>query len=462
MMTWHESCNNFDSRIEASFKDDDFNDTVFLLTQQDANDSDGEKVSANKAILALISPVFYAQFYGPLATRNDGPIEIVDGTAKGFKQLINFICNPKSFKLLVRNVAEVFDISYFAHKYQIESLVSLCRQSLGSYDVFGKAVDILNWVVCSDRGLELKETFPVEHALLVHTCWDYISWSFSSNFPNGQLKEDQYLPDEDLMIEIIKKRPQGLDEEFLLSVILDYYRKLMDKDQEVVMEQKRLKIDDESWWDEQLNKIKSVIHFDKIRPKMLAEIYEKFLGKIPDKVICDITKEISTTWKDKNIFQSSRNYDKDPLFEIPFVLINSETTGAFIHDDKVSPSEIQIKFKTSQNAILHLASTSFISCPCNENGCCLEDSESITFQNEDYREEITLQPHFFFYVTANKETTLTYETKCEESECALHLVRMNNFHLSKGNFVVDILEVNGKPVTSPCYSFIEKLMFTPI
>merc|ERR1719186_2336661 len=129
-MTWHETCDDFNSRIEASAKDANFNDTIFLLTQPDADDASGDKVFANKAILSLMSPVFYAQFYGPLATRDDGPVEIVDGTAKGFKQLINFICQPKSFKFQVQNVEEVFDVSYFAHKYQIGSLVSRCRQIL--------------------------------------------------------------------------------------------------------------------------------------------------------------------------------------------------------------------------------------------------------------------------------------------------------------------------------------------
>merc|ERR1719186_2552665 len=137
-MTWHETCDDFNSRIEASAKDANFNDTIFLLTQPDADDASGDKVSANKAILALMSPVFYAQFYGPLATRNEGPVEIVDGTAQGFKQLINFICNPKSFQIEEGgSVTEVFDISYFAHKYQIGSLVSLCRQTLAVFSMSG-------------------------------------------------------------------------------------------------------------------------------------------------------------------------------------------------------------------------------------------------------------------------------------------------------------------------------------
>ena len=202
-MTWHDNCSDFDSRIEASAQDVDFNDIVFLLTQADAENPTGDKVSANKAVLALISPVFYAQFYGLLSTKNDAPVEIVDGTAQGFKQLINFICHPKSFQLKVENVAEVFDISYFAHKYQIGSLVSRCRQFLGNYnydcDVTGMELDILNWSVSSERGLEMKQAFPAEHALLVNNCFEYIQGYFSDIFPNGKLKEDQDLPEEDLV-----------------------------------------------------------------------------------------------------------------------------------------------------------------------------------------------------------------------------------------------------------------------
>ena len=127
------------------------------MTQEDAENPCGDKVSANKVILALISPTFYAQFFGPFSVSDsvkDGrPIEIVDGTARGFKQMIDFISHPKSYQLKVESVDEVFDISHFAHKYQIRSLVSLCRTFLGSYgkhdesNGFRKqdALDILQW-----------------------------------------------------------------------------------------------------------------------------------------------------------------------------------------------------------------------------------------------------------------------------------------------------------------------------
>jgi len=86
----------------------------------------------------------------------------------------------------------------------------------------------------------------------------------------------------------------------------------------------------------------------------------------------------------------------------------------------------------------------------------------ITFQNEDYKEDNSSEEDRFFYVKENKEATVTLKRKCKRHRCALHLVRMNDFRLSRGNFVVDILEVNGQPVTSPCYSFLDMVFFTPI
>ena len=49
-MSWHDHCHDFDSRVEASADDENFNDIRFLLTQEDAENPSSDKVSANKSI----------------------------------------------------------------------------------------------------------------------------------------------------------------------------------------------------------------------------------------------------------------------------------------------------------------------------------------------------------------------------------------------------------------------------
>ena len=187
-MSWF--ADNYDSRIDAAATDAQINDVQFLLTQDDRSNPDGDKIGANRTILAMISPVFYTQFYGTLATvsNNNGVIEIVDGTAEGFKQLMKFIGNPMSFEFNVNSVDEVFDISYFAHKYQIRSLVCKCRQFLREYQSEGKELDLLNWAFASEKGLNMKENFATEHALLVHNLRKQCRIYFKDIFP---MKDDQ-------------------------------------------------------------------------------------------------------------------------------------------------------------------------------------------------------------------------------------------------------------------------------
>merc|ERR1712096_80710 len=126
-------------------------------------------------------------------------------------------------------MGEVFNISYFAHKYQIQSLISFCRQFLGEVDIESSELDALNWAVSSERGLSMKESFPIEHALVAHHFSAFIETNFKDIFPNGKLKECDDLPDEDLMIKILGSRTRFPKQELELSVALDYYSKLMEK-----------------------------------------------------------------------------------------------------------------------------------------------------------------------------------------------------------------------------------------
>ena len=496
---------SFDTRIEASANDVHFNDTVFLLTQQDVDNPAGEeKISSNKAILALSSPVFFAQFYGVWAQHQskNTEIEIVDGTSAGFKQMINFINRPKSYEIKVENIIQVFEISYFAHFYQIGSLVSLCRQFLGSYDLGGGGsclvLDTLRWATSTDHGLDMKKKFPAEHALVLNGCWRTIENSFGLVFPKEEeIKDDQELLDENLMIKILGNQTIcRVEEGSFLLLALNYYWKLFEKRVKVFSPRIGL-VKTDRWWSEKLETIKTVIDFNAICHQKFSVIIKQFSNKIPDSIMLEITKLASYSWSENGLLQGS--FHQSPPFrwdlkDSPKVTFSHlmDTTTTIYHIEQIFFRSVKIKFRINKNAILHINRYSICEICCkpeDEEFCDFCDdftNDSISFQNEGEYEECVIDskrdlrwlPYnkleaklFKFYVKADKVATLIYERQCSK-RTKFPIYNIEEFHFNESavgggreTLELEILQVNETEVINgevnykPCKSFLSELVF---
>jgi len=105
----------------------------------------GGSLKASRLIMACYSPVMEALFYGStgLTAVAGDPVDIRDGTFRGFKGMLDFIYQENDFTLadLLENpgkeqitesdeLERVLEVFFFADKYQINSLISLCKNAL--------------------------------------------------------------------------------------------------------------------------------------------------------------------------------------------------------------------------------------------------------------------------------------------------------------------------------------------
>jgi len=135
MMDWQDKCFSWRDLLSASQQEDAFNDVEFVVK--------GVVLKANSWILAMASPVMFANFFGPLAVKDGNPVYINDemGTARGFRAMINFIYNEDKYSItdLLEGKEEItesdeleklMELLTFGDKYQIKSLVIFCRNVL--------------------------------------------------------------------------------------------------------------------------------------------------------------------------------------------------------------------------------------------------------------------------------------------------------------------------------------------
>jgi len=134
-MDWQDKCFSRGDRIAASRQEDAFNDVEFEVK--------GVIMKANRQILAMASPVLFANFYGPLAVTDGKPVLINDemGTARGFRAMIDFIYNEENYSITdvlegkegiteSGELEKLMELLIFGDKYQIKSLINFCRNVL--------------------------------------------------------------------------------------------------------------------------------------------------------------------------------------------------------------------------------------------------------------------------------------------------------------------------------------------
>ncbi|XP_055319529.1 BTB/POZ domain-containing protein 6-B-like [Sitodiplosis mosellana] len=95
--------------IAGMYLNEELADVHFIFNYDD----DVQKVPANKGILAALSPVFYAMFFGALKEKGD--VEIVDADAESFKEFLQFFYRSEvtltmeNMENVVR-LADIYDI----------------------------------------------------------------------------------------------------------------------------------------------------------------------------------------------------------------------------------------------------------------------------------------------------------------------------------------------------------------
>lgn len=120
---------------EASKKlylNENFADVFFVF----GVDDEIEKVPANKANLAVLSPVFEAMFYGSLTEKGD--VKIADADIDGFKEFLQFFYLNEA-TITMKNIETVVRL---ADKYDILQYVNACAETLKSQ----LRIDKMCWV----------------------------------------------------------------------------------------------------------------------------------------------------------------------------------------------------------------------------------------------------------------------------------------------------------------------------
>jgi len=125
-----DKCFSWKDRIRAAQDASALNDVVFVV--------EGESFRTNKTIMAMASPVMFAQFFGPLAEKKS--IITETGSARGFGAMLDFI-HEEDYSIAdlldgqeeitaSDELARVMEVVHFGDKYQIQSLICFCRNIL--------------------------------------------------------------------------------------------------------------------------------------------------------------------------------------------------------------------------------------------------------------------------------------------------------------------------------------------
>jgi len=441
-MAWQDGCVSWSSRIAASRADHNLHDVVFSLN--------GEKVSAMKLVLAMASPVFNTQFYGGqlLEPKAGEPVEITDGTPEGFKAMLDFIYNEQEYTIKdllgekekidsVEDLKTVMDLAYFGHKYQVNAILSFCRNLLKniSYTV-DNVVQIYSGIH------NYKTTFDTEYGIVAHFMFNFIDDNFAQIFKDGQVTENTFV-EEKLMVEILA-RPSlaNVTEGDVMHVALNYV-KYLQKD-----ERDNSDNVDDPWKEAARRIISKAIDFTKLSMKELDLTGSYKI--LPEDIKLWILHEMINNNKHRLVESVKRS---GVLKTYKMMTYNNRPNR---HNNR---NKTNIKIKVNKDSLLQLNRSRLTSCSTYFKKLVWKPFGGIT---ESY--EGTAVDGARMFAPANTEITL--EVEMTEMCRQLDPVNMRNGKIPNGGPQMVVLELNGKSIEEAIAFnggvFIDYLTFTPI
>ena len=106
---------------------DAFTDITFIL-------DDNSEIRAHKLILALASPMFEAQFYGPLADKNQDTFEVTEVEAGTFRKMVTFVYSSGYIEGCESDNNEMYwSLLEAANFFLLEGLIDHCNNELKKF-----------------------------------------------------------------------------------------------------------------------------------------------------------------------------------------------------------------------------------------------------------------------------------------------------------------------------------------
>ncbi|XP_068672260.1 BTB/POZ domain-containing protein 2-like [Montipora capricornis] len=133
---WQTKSSSISQRTKFVFNKELLSDVKFIVpVSNDGSEIESKVIPAHKFVLAISSPVFYAMFYGQMASARSS-IELPDCEYESVLEFLRFLYSDE-VQLTGSNVIRVL---YLAKKYLVPSLAEKCnkflRDNLGASNVF--------------------------------------------------------------------------------------------------------------------------------------------------------------------------------------------------------------------------------------------------------------------------------------------------------------------------------------
>ena len=117
-------------------------DVFFVVKNEDGEDKEKKgsgwnTIEAHKFLLAGTSPVFMAQFFGPMKKMRE-VVKVRNTTPEAFETMINYIYKPPGDAFILTNVGcpqKLFELLVLAERYEIQNLKTLTTEAVENLSV---------------------------------------------------------------------------------------------------------------------------------------------------------------------------------------------------------------------------------------------------------------------------------------------------------------------------------------
>ena len=185
---WQTKRSTISERTKFIFNNELLSDVKFVVPASH-NESESRKsqkcIPAHKFILAIGSPVFFAMFYGEMAEKASGTIQLPDCDYESLLELFRFLYSDE-VNLSGGNVMQVL---YLAKKYLIPSLAEKCTEYLQEH------------LAASNVFAVLQQAQKFEDKDLEERCWEVIEAQTEK-----ALTSEEFVTLEKFVVESVVKR----------------------------------------------------------------------------------------------------------------------------------------------------------------------------------------------------------------------------------------------------------------